>query len=655
MLWLLLACKTTPGVAPVGEDDPHVLVIVLDGVRTDEFSSLSRSDLSGVSGEEWSSRFWTDVASEGRSVRQAVNPGLTSTGSGHALMVTGRSQPVMTVPFEHMDPGVYFPLVPTIFEEARKQKGWGEEEAKILANAVMLPASARSIHPSYGLGASYDLVDKPDGSEIPDEDDGVVLDRLRKIINDGPPKVLLVNLHDADRVGHEADEAGYLQRVQKQSREVASFYAWLQAEHPAYAWQTLIVVTSDHGRHRHTEEGGWTNHGDACTGCREVPMVFLGRKVVTGEVNQTYTLLDVAPTLAAHLGVELPWAVGLPLLGEGKAREGVSEVSGSGSLWAQSRYLTDLAHRSVVEVDGQQLSDPDAFAAEAPSVLESGAGAWACFRELHLDPGEDFWPWIPRCLERSEGSWSEIGFPDSQTGPHFRAALATQEDSLGVAWLHSPITRAQDGSGDTDQLRFSRWEAGQWTSPATANLQFTATDVALASTRSSWVMAVANNAPPPNQAYTRRIEVFRAGFPDLEASKSFDLSEFLSEPRRVEQPALRADGDHVYLAMIGMDKNQRGIGWAESRDAGQSWEVTQWIPAGDVLLHQAPLWSGDRIYWAEQSGVQTRICSTNSPTQPITCLDVDSPRLESFSVGEDKIQAVVDAGSGQWELRELQP
>lgn len=655
MIWLLLACTTTPGVAPEGEHDPHVLLFVLDGIRPEEFSSLNVSDLTGVPGEEWGSDFWKGVAPLGRSVRHAVNPALTSTTSAHALMVTGRPQPVMTVPFENLDPGVYFPFVPTFFEEARKQKGWGEEEATVLANAVMLGAIQKSIHPSYGLGASYDLVDTPDGSGVPEPDDSAVIARLKRIINEDPPKMLVVNLHDADRLGHEGDQDGYLQRVRKQSREVSDFYAWMQSKHPAYAWQTLMVVTSDHGRHRHNQEGGWINHGDSCTGCREVPLVFLGRTVDPGEVNQTYTLLDIAPTLAAHLDVDLPWSVGLPLLGEGKPREGQVDLSISGTVVAWGRYLSDIAHRSVVEVNGEQLSDPDAFAAEAPTVLEQGGDAWACFRELSLDPGEEFWPWIPRCFERGEEAWNEIGFPDSATGPSFRAALATQGSTLGAAWLHTPLTRDTAGVGDVDQLRVSLRELGQWSTPMSVDVEFSATDVSLAATESSWVAAIANNAPAPNQAYTRRIEVFRVDFRALIASKTFDLAEFLTEPRRVEQPALRADGDHVYLAMIGMDKGQRGIGWAESKNAGETWENTQWIPGGDILLHLAPAWSGERLYWAEQAGEQTRICSVSTPTEAATCLNVESPRLDSFSVVGDTIHAVVDAGSGQWELRELKP
>jgi Metalloenzyme superfamily len=653
MLWLLLACKTTPGVAPEGADDPHVLIFVLDGVRPDEFSSVNISDLSGVTGEEWGSDFWKGVAPLGRSVREAVNPALTSTTSAHALLLTGRPQPVMTVPFKNLDPGVYFPLVPTLFEEARQQKGWGEDEATVLANAVMLGAVTHSIHPAFGAGASFDLVDTPDGSEIPEPDDSVVITRLKKIIDQGPPKILLVNLHDSDRLGHEGDKDGYLQRIRKQSKEVSDFYEWMQSKHPSYAWQTLMVVTADHGRHRHDEEGGWINHGDSCTGCREVPMVFLGRKVEPEEVTQTYTLLDIAPTLAAHLGVELPWGIGLPLLGEGTARQGLSEVAASGSLLGWGRYLSDISHRSVVEINGEQLSDPDAFAAEGPSVLEQAGGARACFRELHLDPGEDFWPWIPRCFERGESGWREIGFPDSNTGPSFRAALAAQGDVLGAAWLHTPLIRDKAGEADVDQLRLSLWEGGRWSTPTGVDVEFSATDVSLAATGSSWVAAIADNEAAPEQAYTRRIEVYRVAFHALEASQTFDLAEFLDEPRRVEQPALRADGEHVYLAMIGMDKSRRGIAWVESKDAGQTWEQTQWIPGGDILLHQAPVWSRERLYWAEQADDQTRICSTGSPTEAITCLEVDSPRLESFSVNGDTIQAIVDAGSGQWELREL--
>ena len=64
-------------------------------------------------------------------------------------------------------------------------------------------------------------------------------------------------------------------------------------------WRTLVIVTSDHG---HIDEGG---HGGSEPEVTTVPLVIAGRGIrlgATGRVRQ----IDVAPTLAALLGLPIP-------------------------------------------------------------------------------------------------------------------------------------------------------------------------------------------------------------------------------------------------------------------------------------------------------------------------------------------------------------
>jgi arylsulfatase A-like enzyme len=49
-----------------------------------------------------------------------------------------------------------------------------------------------------------------------------------------------------------------------------------------------------------------TTHGSPYGYDREVPLVFMGSGVVAGEISGRAATVDVAPTLANHLGLPLP-------------------------------------------------------------------------------------------------------------------------------------------------------------------------------------------------------------------------------------------------------------------------------------------------------------------------------------------------------------
>ncbi len=676
-LLTLAACdKTTPGVAPAGTPDPHVLILVVDGVRIDEFSSNFRSDLTGVTGEEYADETWEALQDDAMIVRGALNTCLPSTAPSHAMILTGRHEPVMTVALHVDDPGVYRPLTPTLFEEAREQLGWGEEEALLMANSVVMPNSTFSIAPGYGAGAAWEMV-TPAGQSSPAEEDTAVIDRLKQIINDGPPHMLLANMHNADRVAHTGDEQGYLNKVRLQSKQIASFYRWLEQNHPDYLWQLQIVVTADHGRHRHELEGGWSQHGDSCDGCREVPLFVLGGGVDPGVITGGFALQDIAPTLAAHLGVDLPWAEGLPFGPEaGQTRRGDVQIAGAGSVLAVSRYRDDLERRSELVVDGEILSSPEATLTEAPVVSVApdlqdgeiqGEDQIVCFRELIIDPEEDWWPFLPRCFHRNvpegaaPGAWRDIGFPDDSVGPFWQPGLSMKDGLLYAAWIHTPLSRGVEG--DVDEVRRATWSpADGWGEPAGNSVDFITTTTSVAQTARGAVTAIATNDGAPDNAYTRRIEVQSFGSADPGGipigAVRFTLSDFLTGDRRVEQPVLSTDGSAdsstVRIAMIGIDEEKRGLAFSRSDDDGVHWAETVWIEREGLFPHLPPAWDGDWLVWAEVQGGEAAICRVHSIDDAApACLPVGSARVDSFVVQDGAVRASVDQGIADWGVVEL--
>lgn len=197
----LMACAPpTPEASATGA--PHVLVVVLDGVRVEEFTSDWTSDLTGVSGEDNAQRTWSEVVPHGTVVRSILNPVLTSTAPGHAALVSGRAEPLLNVGFGHQGPALYRPLLPTIFEEARSQTGWSADDAVLMANSVVMSGVNASIYPGLeDFGGTWSMVTEPMKTAVED-DDTRTFALLEDLLASDAPQLLVVNFHDADRAAH---------------------------------------------------------------------------------------------------------------------------------------------------------------------------------------------------------------------------------------------------------------------------------------------------------------------------------------------------------------------------------------------------------------------------------------------------------------------
>ncbi|MDP2305584.1 MAG: alkaline phosphatase family protein [Pseudomonadota bacterium] len=647
------APDTAPADDPVG---PSILVLVIDGLRTDECTSDAVSDLAGHPGVDGMPRLWSGIAQEGVVVRRLLNTGITITAPAHAAMMVGRPEPYANFPVDD-GAGQYRPVLPTLFEEARRQLGLSEDEVVLLANTSLLAGIASSVYPGEGAGAYAEEVaaGEADGGRI--ASDKTVLAALSARIDAGPPRVAVLNLHDVDRSGHYGESGEYPVTIRTVDADVADFWEWLHATHPEYAANVLLVVTADHGRHRIAEDEMWRFHGGGCLGCREVPLFLAGSGVTAGaELDGTFTSLDLAPTLAAHLGITLPWAEGLPLV-EGiagldpAARSGEIARAASGSLVATQAWLDDREARSEVRADGTAISTPGALGAEAPSVLSGSAGDWACFREL--TPQDDQLPWLARCLLRTEGAWSDIGFPVAEVSPFWRAALVERDGVLWSAWGENPIGAATLQEG-TVGLALASWTAADGWSSATLLPAYYPSDATLVATEAGLVAAFTTNDPEPDSRHTRRVRTVSMTLGDTgpveSASSDFSLRALLGAQGRVENPVLTANGQQVRAAMVGIGSAGTLVAVVTSEDGGETWGAPVQMPDGGAPLpNLAPAWDADTLVWGALVDGGAVLCRAAVSETEARCTSVGSARLQSFTVRDDVATVVRDAGIGDWE------
>ncbi|MDP2317179.1 MAG: alkaline phosphatase family protein [Pseudomonadota bacterium] len=640
---------------------PSVMVLVLDGVRTDEFTRVETSDLTGMSGEAYAAETWATLGVRGTVVRAALNQGATTTAPAHAALVSGRPETFANFPVDDArGPGLYRPELPTIFEAARASLGLGEADVVLLGNTELLSPVTSSLAPGFGEGARYDLVIDPEAGE-PANDDAPVIDAIDALLDTHPPRLLVVNLHDADRAGHNGDGDAYANGVLALDGLLADFWTRLQEEHPAYAESLLLIVTADHGRHRHDEDEGWHSHGDACTGCREVPLMLVGGTRAGLELDAPVSLLDIAPTVAAHLGVPLPWGEGLPITEAfvdlvATARAGDIDLVSSGTHAAGQRWLDERTARSEVWLDGDVVSTPGTYAAEAPTLVDGPDGARVCFRELDLLADAGFLPWRARCLaepaDGEEGAWVEMGFLDEEVGPFFRAALVEREGRTWAAWPTNPHSSTDVGEESGVGLTLAAWEPETgWTDRSWARAIFP-TDVALVATTRGLVAAVGTSLGDPDYRYTRRVRVVPVLLGDavhVEEAVDLTLDSLLGAETRVEHAALAAEGDLVRVAMVGHSAATVVVAASTSADGGRTWTDAVALPVGGAPLpHLAPAWDGTFVVWGVAGTDGAALCrATLDDTDP-ACVDIGSDRLQSFSVRDGVATVVRDDGVGSW-------
>ena len=319
-LSLMSACDETKQGDETGtmtEPEPvygrSVLILVMDGVRVQEFTSPGASDITGQTGEQMAVKTWATLGRDGTVVRATVNPGVTNTASSHAALFTGRFQPYGTVA-QNPELTLYHPELPTLFEAAQTQLGLTQEQVRLVVNTELLRDSAISLYPGLELADPIQVI--MEGNK-PSTDDLSVFAELKDVISAAHPRLLVANIHDVDRQGHNGARGDYPGGVRNIDAYIAEFYGWLQTEEPEWLSETLILLTTDHGRHSVPLEGvevSWYEHGDDCRGCREQPLFVVGGGVAAGEiVAGQYLQEDLTATAAGWLGVEMPWSGGIPL------------------------------------------------------------------------------------------------------------------------------------------------------------------------------------------------------------------------------------------------------------------------------------------------------------------------------------------------------
>ena len=269
----------------------NAIIIVIDGARYSETFGADSTYIPHI---------WNQLRVQGTIWTNFYNEGITKTDPGHASISTGV--------WEQIDNrGRLRPQHPTIFEYFRKATGAPESSAVVVVGKNKLDILTYSTHPDYGV--SYKAC-----SFIASHDTSVVR-KLKEVIHQNHPQLVLVNLPTTDIVAHLKDWNGYLISIRRADSLVAEIWSDVQAD-SIYRNKTTLFITNDHGRHDDLH-GGFAEHGDSCNGCRHIMLFAIGKGFPKNGIVQTKrTQCDITPTIGELLSFPTPYSTGTSLLHE---------------------------------------------------------------------------------------------------------------------------------------------------------------------------------------------------------------------------------------------------------------------------------------------------------------------------------------------------
>ena len=572
MLTLLVALSTALA-APA----ERVFVVVLDGVEAEESVGLGAAAVPFL---------WGTYLPQGVYLEGLTNRDATTTEPAHRTILTGRRQPLSNFPW-YEGRNRQRALTPTVFEAYGRSRG-ETGTGLVTGNTVFMDSQGAGLYPGFDGYGAFEPVDTAIARQV----DTVLVDGVLDDLAANDRRLILINLHEADKDAHAARETRYVNGITREDRLVHA----LQTElgRPGDAW----LVLADHGRHVGDD---WRGHGDACSGCRSSWLIAWGAGIRSdgARIQLQADLTDIAPTVAVLLDFDLPHARGR-VLDEILATP-VASVEPDAAL-VDPDLTADSSGR--LHLVAQRLPVPGATPALIYRRSDDGGLTWT--RDEVFGTGEVRRPEVPQIVARGSTvvrawrawlpsrltwgiamqrsldggeSWSEISILDSDV---MHAALpGVALDADGEVWTlqSEQFTAMTDDPAVFSLSGTSALEEGIRAEPEVhmpTHNRLLATDNGLVA---AWAAVPADLYFEANE--NREIVVARPGADGL-------LTVRVTDAEHVDlAPTLIAHGDALVMAWASLrgPAGTRGtwsIQMSRSLDGGTTWQAPEDVDTGSA-------------------------------------------------------------------------
>ncbi|MEO0085034.1 MAG: hypothetical protein ABIK37_00195 [candidate division WOR-3 bacterium] len=450
----------------------NAVIVVIDGLRNDE----------GFEAESvYLRHLWNDLRPLGTINTRFWNRGWTATTGGHMTILSGVRQIIVSNSGIEQDIRSFDPLA---FECYRKYLSAPESSCGVVVGkwGNVGAICDFALEPSFGEGfRGFQLRDSVAGTG-----DSICSGLVHRAMDSLHPRLLLVNLSDVDRMGHQGNFTDYAKAIRTADSIVYEFYKHIQGIPPYadtfYRDKTLLIVTSDHGRNDNAH-GGFSGHGEWDHGSRQVIFYAFGPGVACGRRvdDVSRDLIDITPTVGAVLGFPVPFAEGevmAELFEPGRVPVPVSlprapatasnlsdnpgfsrdpdivrdRLGNLHLVWSDNTPGTWQVRYIRSSDDGMTWSSPQVMfdypstdsvmwyarvaADDSLAVAAAGYGRHACYVDSveprRMDTTFLWYPWVATSTDQGS-TWSTTSLLDSNMGTWY-PAMAVSNGRYAVAW-----------------------------------------------------------------------------------------------------------------------------------------------------------------------------------------------------------------------------
>ncbi len=286
-----------------------VIIAIIDGIRYTESW--------GHPTHEYIPRMANDMAPKGVINTQFFNDGECFTSPSHASILTGV--------YQSMDnEGLTASPQSSIMHHFLKTTGKENTKAFVISPKDKLATLAETSEEGWGDSFNPATYCGIDGSGFVSGtgehywDDVSIFDNALDTITKYHPEILLFNLFQADRSGHDNDWWAYIDALKATDEYFYQLWELIQSD-SVYKDRTTLFITNDHGRHDDDQPDPFQNHGvdcgddtdcdrlNTCDGCSHIFLYAYGPDFKEGvEVNTQRGLINIAPTVEELLEFDSP-------------------------------------------------------------------------------------------------------------------------------------------------------------------------------------------------------------------------------------------------------------------------------------------------------------------------------------------------------------
>ena len=282
---------------------PKVVIVLIDGIPADVVESVSTPALDDIAGESGYTRAYVG----GTPGEPSESPTVSSVG--YSSLMTGTwsyknnvwSNAIEAPNYDYWD----------MFRVAKHHDSqlvtsiystWTDNRTKLIGDGLPAAGGAKLDHYVDGFDLDTERFPVDPDSDYIREIDTVVADAAAAHIEEVGPDLSWVYLQYTDDVAHlYGDSPEFAAAVQFMDQQTGKIWRAVQEREAAHDEDWLVIVTTDHGRDAATGK----DHGEQSERERTIWVVTNSDRL-NERFYQYPAIVDILPSVAAHLGLTMP-------------------------------------------------------------------------------------------------------------------------------------------------------------------------------------------------------------------------------------------------------------------------------------------------------------------------------------------------------------